>query len=466
MPETLLVVDDDEANCRLVKHIFTREGFDVLTATDGQMGMEVASRGGSDVVLLDLRMPGIAGLDVLAELKSRQPTIPVIMLTGSRDVADAVKAIKLGAVDYVTKPYERDELVAIVRRALETRALRLELQELRQRERNQPSDLLASQMGPSAEVKAIVEQVRLVAASNFTVLVLGETGTGKELVAHAIHNLSDRRRRSFVALDCGAIPEPLLESELFGHEKGAFTGAERRTQGQFRLAEGGTCFLDEVANLPGSLQAKLLRVLESRQVQAIGAERATPLDVRFVTATNDNLQLRVEQGMFRADLYFRLAQYTIVLPPLRQRPADIEYLAQRFAQEASVELRIPIDAILPDTLEVLRQHDWPGNVRELRNVVRQAVLQSGGLELRPEIVRAAIGKRTAAVAPVQRSRATQSLREIAANAAAAAELDAIQRTLRETRGNKSQAARLLSTDYKTLHVKMKQLGVRAHEFKE
>jgi DNA-binding NtrC family response regulator len=466
MPDTLLVIDDDEANCRLLKHIFVREGFEVLTARDGQTGLQMAGGGTTDVILLDLRMPGMGGLEVLSELRARQPATPVLMLTGSRDIADAVKAIKLGAMDYLTKPFERDELVAVVRRALETRALRLELQELRQRERNQPSDLLAAQMGPSAEVQTVIEQVRLVAASNFTVLILGETGTGKELVAQAIHNLSERRRKAFVALDCGAIPEPLLESELFGHEKGAFTGAERRAPGRFRLAEGGTCFLDEVANLPASLQAKLLRVLESRQVQPLGADKATAVDVRFITATNDNLQALVEKGAFRADLYFRLAQYTIVLPPLRQRQADIEYLARRFAQEASVELRVPIETILPETLDVLRSYDWPGNVRELRNVVRQAVLQSRGLELRPEIVRAAIGQRTAAAAPQPRGLPTQSLREIAANAAAAAEREAIRETLRATRGNKSQAARLLSTDYKTLHVKMKQHGVRAQDFRE
>jgi DNA-binding NtrC family response regulator len=466
MADTLLVIDDDEANCRLLKHIFAREGFEVLTARDGQTGLQLAADGRTDVILLDLRMPGMGGLEVLSELRARQPATPVLMLTGSRDVADAVKAIKLGAMDYLTKPFERDELVAVVRRALETRALRLELQELRQRERNQPSDLLAAQMGPSAEVQAVIEQVRLVAASNFTVLILGETGTGKELVAQAIHNLSERRRKAFVALDCGAIPEPLLESELFGHEKGAFTGAERRAPGRFRLAEGGTCFLDEVANLPASLQAKLLRVLESRQVQPLGADRATAVDVRFITATNDNLQALVEKGAFRADLYFRLAQYTIVLPPLRQRQADIEYLTRRFAQEASVELRVPIESIPLETLDVLRAYDWPGNVRELRNVVRQAVLQSRGLELRPEVVRAAIGQRTASAAPLPRGARGQSLREIAANAAAAAEREAIRETLRATGGNKSQAARLLNTDYKTLHVKMKQHGVRARDFRE
>jgi two-component system nitrogen regulation response regulator GlnG len=319
-------------------------------------------------------------------------------------------------------------------------------------------------MGPSAQVRDVVDQVATVAASRFTVLVLGETGTGKELVAQAIHKSSERRRGPFVALDCGAIPEALLESELFGHEKGSFTGADRKKQGRFQLAEGGSLFLDEVGNLPASLQAKLLRVLESQQVVSVGGARATALDVRFIAATNDDLPARVTNGRFRADLYFRLAQYTLELPPLRDRPGDIPYLAARFASEASIELRRPVREILPDAIELLQRQPWPGNVRELRNVVRQAVLKTRDLVIGKSAFRGILGKGSAGSTTPGHGSAGASLKEIATLAARQAEHDAICQTLRATQGNKSQAARALSTDYKTLHLKMKSLGIRARDY--
>ena len=465
MSEKLLVIDDDPAQCRLVKAIFDRQGFEVLAAHDGPAGLEMAATDQPDVVLLDLRMPGLDGFEVLERFKANMPSLPVIMLTGSQDVRDAVRAIQLGAFNYLNKPVNPAEIVVVVRRALETRALRLEVQELRRNAGHNASDGLAIQMGSSEQITHVIEQVGIVAATNFTVLVLGETGTGKELVGQAIHQMSDRRRRPFVALDCGAIPDPLLESELFGHEKGAFTGAERRTAGRFRVAEGGTCFLDEVGNLPMNLQAKLLRVLESGQVQPVGADRTRPMDVRFVSATNQDLQERVSQGMFRADLYFRLAQYAIRLPPLRERVEDIAYLTQRLLEETSIELRRPIQAIAPDALDLLRRHPWPGNVRELRNVVRQMVLQAKGLVIREDAVRRLLREVARAGPPASAEPATgQSLREVAVHAAGAAEHQVICDTLRATAGNKSQAAKTLKTNYKTLHLKMKQFGIRARDF--
>jgi len=275
--------------------------------------------------------------------------------------------------------------------------------------------------------------------------------------------LSERRAKPFIALDCGAIPELLLESELFGHEKGAFTGAERRKEGRFQLAEGGTLFLDEVGNLPLGLQAKLLRVLESRQVHSVGATKATPMDVRFVAATNHDLESRVTESRFRADLYFRLAQYTISLPALRERPTDIRHLAERFLQEASVELRRPVRHIPPDVMKMLERHDWSGNVRELRNVMRQAVLESKDLVLHRPLVQRLLGKGRPGPGAAS-SAAGKSLKEAADEAAREAERRAICETLRATRGNKSQAAKALKTDYKTLHVKMKILGIRARDF--
>jgi DNA-binding NtrC family response regulator len=466
MTGRVLVIDDDEGICRLMTRLFETEGLDVQAAHDGPSGLTAAANQPPDLVLLDIQLPGINGLEVLEELKARMPSVAVVMLTGSRDIKHAVRATQLGAFDYLTKPATRDEILIVVRRALETRALRLEVQALRRDVGQGMSQSLAAQMGPSPQVEQIVAHVGIVAASNFTVLVVGETGTGKELVAQAIHQLSDRRRRPFVALDCGAIPEALLESELFGHEKGAFTGAERRKEGRFRLAEGGTCFLDEVGNLPMNLQAKLLRVLESRQVQSVGADRPTPMNVRFVAATNDDLQRRVSQGLFRTDLYFRLAQYTVMLPPLRQRAGDIPYLTQRFVEEASIELRRPIQAIVPEALDLLQRHSWPGNVRELRNIVRRAVLQSTGLAIRPDTVRSLLGASDAEIPAAVGRRSDQALRDIAGDAATAAEREAVCETLRITAGNKSQAAKRLQTDYKTLHLKMKQMGIRARDFSE
>jgi two-component system response regulator HydG len=460
----VLVIDDDAGNRRLVKAIFDRQGFDVVVARDGRTGLDMAAAVQPDVVLLDLRMPGVDGFEVLEQFKTSRPGMPVVILTGSQDVKDAVRATQLGAFNYLTKPVNPDEILIVVRRALETRALRLEVQELRQHVGKGASDGLASHMGPSDQVARVIEQVGIVAASNFSALVSGETGTGKELVAQAIHQLSDRRRRPFVALDCGAIPEPLLESELFGHEKGAFTGAERRTEGRFRLADGGTCFLDEVGNLALNLQAKLLRVLESGEVQPVGADRTRPMDVRFVSATNHDLQERIGRGLFRPDLYFRLAQYTIRLPPLRERTADIAYLTERFLEEASIELRRPVQAIGPDSLELLRRHTWPGNVRELRNVVRQVVLQAKGLVIQAAAVRWALSEIEHAAPAGAEPPAGRSLREVAVDAAGAAEHRAICETLRATSGNKSMAAKALRTNYKTLHLKMKHLGIRAHDF--
>jgi DNA-binding NtrC family response regulator len=464
MSGKLLVIDDDAGNRRLVTAIFDRQGFEVLAARDGTSGIEMAQASQPDVVLLDLRMPGLDGFEVLEQFKASRPGMPVVILTGSQDVKDAVRATQLGAFNYLTKPVNPDEIVVVVRRALETRDLRREVQELRQHVDKGASDSLTSLMGSGDQIKHVIEQVGTVAASNFTALVSGETGTGKELVAHAIHQLSDRRRRPFVALDCGAIPEPLLESELFGHERGAFTGAERRTEGRFRLAEGGTCFLDEVGNLALNLQAKLLRVLESGEVQPVGADRTRPMDVRFVSATNHDLPERISRGLFRPDLYFRLAQYTIRLPPLRERADDIAYLTDRFLEEASIELRRPMQAIVPDARDLLRRYSWPGNVRQLRNVVRQLVLQAKGLVIQSAAVRWALDEAERAVPAPADSHSGRSLREVALDAAGAAEHQAICDTLRATSGNKSMAAKALKTNYKTLHLKMKHLGIRAHDF--
>ena len=465
MGGNLLVIDDDEPTCRLVRATFKADGVSTLIAHDGPAGLARVQADEPDVVLLDVRLPSASGLDVLEQLKRTNPSLPVVMLTASREIKTAVRATQLGAFDYLTKPIDHDEIVAVVRRALDARALHLEVEDLRTSVgKNEAADQLALEMGTSAAVRELLEQITTVARSNFSVLIVGETGTGKELVAQAIHRQSDRRRQPFIALDCGAIPETLLESELFGHERGAFTGAVHRRVGHFQLATGGTCFLDEIANLPLTLQAKLLRVLESREVRPVGAERPTTVDVRFIAASNEDLQPRAHDGHFRADLYFRLAQYTIALSPLRQRPEDIAHLAQRFLEEASIELRKPVRQFVPPAIEMLRRHDWPGNVRELRNVVRQAVLHSDALAIKPTDLRALLTSTPTPASGAITSTPMQSLKEIGAGAARTAERDAIGDALRTTKGNRSRAANLLQTDYKTLLRKIGQLGIRVRDF--
>ncbi len=462
MTVRVLVVDDDAASRRLLSAIMESEGIEVVEADDARSARDRIERVPVDVVVLDLHLPGADGLDLLAHLRGAVPEVPVVMLTADADVRTAVRAVRAGAFDYLTKPIDPAEVTVTVRRALETRALQSEVESLRRQlgEENP----LTSQMGSSEQVKTVAEQVRTVAKTDFSVLILGETGTGKELVAQSIHRQSARRSKPFIAVDCGAIPEALLESELFGHEKGAFTGADRRREGRFRIAEGGTLFLDEVGNLPLGLQSKLLRVLESRKLEAVGSTRPTSMNVRFLAATNDDLQAKAGAGNFRADLFFRLAQYTISLPPLRERPSDVAYLARRFLEEVSFELRRPTQEIAPEALALLERHHWPGNVRELRNVVRQAVLESSELTLQRTHVQKFLRGGDSSPRRGSGGLGTRSLRATAEAAAREAERQAICETLRETRGNKSRAARVLATDYKTLHLKMKALGIRARDF--
>jgi DNA-binding NtrC family response regulator len=450
-----------------MRAIFEAEDFEVEIAHEGKSGLAAIESRSPDVVACDLEMPGIGGLELLEQLGSqRLATLPVVMLTAHRDLKLAVRAMQLGAYHYLTKPIDTEEVVLVVKRALERQALHRQVIELRRHVERGP---LVEQMGTSAQISDVLDQVSAVTASDFTVLVLGETGTGKELVAQAVHRGSERAKQPFIAVDCGAIPENLLESELFGHEKGAFSGADRKKAGQFQLAEGGTVFLDEIGNMPLSLQAKLLRALESRQILPVGATRATAMDVRFVAATNIDLDRKVLAGEFRPDLFFRLAQYTIRLPALRERRADIPHLANRFLSEAAIELRRVVTTFAREALARLVDHAWPGNVRELRNVVRQAVLRSSGAEIELHHVEQLLGRNTpapvsmahvaaAATARIE-AHGERSLKEIAEQAAHEAERIAIQEALRTAGGNKTHAARALKTDFKTLHLKMKQLGI-------
>jgi two-component system nitrogen regulation response regulator GlnG len=405
-------------------------------------------------------MPGMSGLNVLPEIKRLDPEIPVIICTAHADLATAVQAMKLGAYDYLTKPFDMDLLALTVSRAVERGQLRLRIDELK---RQGSGSSLADCMGGGAAIGQVIQQVARVAESSFTVLVQGETGTGKELVARAIHQQSPRREAPFVTVDCGAIPETLVESELFGHERGAFTGAQAKREGYFQLARGGTLFLDEIGNIPLATQAKLLRVLEQREVLPLGGGRPVAVDGRIIAATNADLQQGVKAGRFRADLYYRVGEFTITLPPLRSRREDIAHLAQRFLDEVSMELRRPVRRVSDEAMAALLRHEWPGNVRELRNVIRKAALLATDVVTAEHLpaLGVAAGPPGGVAAPVDDE---LSLREVAGLAATRAERELIRQALEATKGNKSQAARMLRTDYTTLHAKMKRYGISARDF--
>ncbi len=457
----ILVVDDEAEIRSLLAAVLQNKGYEVVTAEDGAAALQAVPRERPAVILMDLSMPRMNGMDALPEIKRLDAEVPVIICTAHADLATAVRAMKLGAYDYLTKPFDVELLILTLERAVERHRLHSRIEELK---RQGQGSSLAERMGGSPAIAQVIQQVAQVAESNFTVLVQGETGTGKELVARGIHQQSPRRPAPFVAVDCGAIPETLVESELFGHERGAFTGAQARREGHFQLAKGGTLFLDEIGNVPLATQAKLLRALEQREVNPLGATRAVAVDARIIAATNSELEESVKAGRFRADLYYRLSEFTIALPPLRSRREDIMHLSQRFLDEVSMELRRPVRRIADEAMQVLLHHDWPGNVRELRNVVRKAALLATDVvtpEHIPALSASAPAPSRAAAEPLGED---LSLREVAELAAGQAEREVIRHALESTKGNKSQAARLLRTDYTTLHAKMKRYCISARDF--
>src|SRR5207253_2513678 len=434
-----------------------------------------------DAIVTDIKMPGMDGLALLAEIRTRWPETPTLMITGHGEHDLVVHALRGGAYDFIQKPIDRDYFAASLVRATQMRelsrrakeqqvALERHLNELeavveeRKRNLRETNKIVESPlrflMNPSGQMEKVVQQIKQVADSPLTVLVQGETGTGKELVARAIHELSDRREKPFVTVDCGAIPDTLIESELFGYEKGAFTGAHERKAGQFQLAEGGSLFLDEIVNLPFPTQTKLLRALQERQVQRLGGKQPVPVDVRIIAASNVPLEREVRAGRFRQDVFYRLNEFEITLPPLRERD-DILHLANEFLPEAAMELGRPCHKISEAAAQVLLRYHWPGNVRELRNVIRRAILIAKDV-IEPEHL-SVIPVDSPPTAALREELALDgcSLKETADAAAAHAEQHAIRRVLQVTSGNKSEAARLLRTDYKTLHVKMKQYGIDA-----
>jgi DNA-binding NtrC family response regulator len=455
---SILIVDDDEDLCLLLSLLMKQEGFSSRLAHSGEQAMDLAQNRLPDVLLLDVMMPGLNGMEVLRQVRNLDPDLPVILISAQADISGSVAAIKAGAFDYLAKPFDNRKVLRTLRRAL--------------RERDQKQQVMAGkisrcsalreQMGPSDAVTRIICEVLRVAKSNFTVIIQGETGSGKELVARAIHEQSIRSKAQFVPVDCGAIPETLIESELFGYQKGAFTGADHPKAGKFEAARGGTLFLDEIANLPLPSQAKLLRTLQDHAICRLGASTPTPIDVRLLVAANQDLQILVESDLMRRDLFFRLNEFTITVSPLRERKDDIPYLAKRFLDITNRELHKNVGKFTDAALEVLFSYNWPGNVRQLRAVIRRAVLLADDIitERHLDIKRAPVPG--LAFTPRVQGAPWQDLplKEIVRRSVISVEREILSQVLRYTHGNKAKAARLLQIDYKTIQTKVKQFGIK------
>jgi two-component system response regulator HydG len=440
----VLVVDDDAAIREALSRTLDRMGFTVLLAEDGQAGLDLVREGGVHILLADLMMPKLSGQELLKAAKAVAPDIEVILITGHGTVEDAVEAMKDGAYDFITKPFKRVQLERTIRRAAEKQAL--VLQNRRLQAQLESAHGLGRIVGASPAMLRLLELVRQVAPSTATVLIQGESGTGKELIADAIHQGSPRRDRPSIKVNCAALPETLLESELFGHERGAFTGAVAQKRGRFELADGGTLFMDEIGDLALPVQAKLLRVLQSGEFERVGGTRTLKVDVRLVAATNADLAARVREQRFREDLYYRLNVITVQLPPLRERREDIPLLAQHFLRKYAEKNGKAIAGFADETLDVLGSHSWPGNIRELENVIERAVILSRSSVLSPaDLPEALTGN-------------PQTTRQLVVSIGTPledVEDRLISETLRYTKGDKTLAARLLGVATRTIYRRMK-----------
>src|SRR4051812_2057365 len=448
----ILVVDDQEMMRDSLAGILARDHHDVVAAPHGPAALSRLSAGGRfDLLITDLRMPRMDGMQLLQEVKRILPDLPVVMMTAHGSIANAVEAMRQGAYDYIQKPFDGDAIKALVERALEHGRLVRENHALRC-----ASDMLVPRplIGNGNGMQEVRRKIELVARSSATVLIRGESGTGKEVVARAIHQASERRERPMLAVNCAALSENLLESELFGHEKGAFTGADRMQRGRFELADGGTLLLDEISEIAPSLQAKLLRVLQESTFERVGSGVSLQVDVRVIATTNRNLERAVADGKFREDLFYRLNVVPIDLPPLRRRPEDVPDLCRHFLHQVAKRDRSPFRHIDPEALRLLQRYDWPGNVRELQNIVERACV----LEVEPGVVRAATigpwlgGGEGAAVRP---SAGASAVEELAGKPLADIEKQVILSTLQQFKGHRAKTAVALGIGIRTLGMKLK-----------
>ena len=445
----ILIVDDDQPHRSMLRTVLRGWGYGVEEADDGTTAVALVRERAFDAVLTDVRMAHMDGITTLSQIRAWNPAIPVLIMTAWSSVESAVDALRLGAYDYLTKPLDFDVLRLSMERALDHTRLATENQELRRRLTNQESPIL----GRSQPVRELVEMVETVAPTEATVLITGESGTGKELVARAIQSASLRKDKPFVTINCAALAENLLESELFGHEKGAFTGADRRREGRFVQADKGTLFLDEIGEMPLSLQAKLLRVLQQGEVQRVGSDEPLTVDVRVIAATNRVLADEVAAGRFREDLFYRLNVIGLEVPPLRARQEDIPLLAAAFLERHAAANRKSLKGFTPQAMDAMLRYSWPGNVRELENAVERAVILTTTDYVTERALPLTVQNAPPAAEDDLSALGSMSLEDV--------EKKAIEATLRETEDNKSEAARRLGITRATLHSKLKKYGLES-----
>lgn len=442
MPERILVADDERSIRESLKAFLEGEGFSTLMAEDGLEASAMLAREGADLVICDLKMPRMGGMELLKALKEKDPEVPIIIMTGYGTMESAIEAIKGGAFDFITKPFKLDRLLIIIQNALEKGRLFEENRYLRRELEERYS--FANIIGKSPKMQEVFRLIEQVAETDSTILIQGKSGTGKELVARAIHYHSPRKGRPFVSVNCGGLAESLLESELFGHLKGAFTGAITSRRGLLQEAQGGTLFLDEIGDMPPSMQVKLLRALQEGEIRPVGGTHIIKVDVRFISATNKEIAKAVEEGRFREDLYYRLNVITLTIPDLSERKEDIPFLAAHFLQKYGSASKKEISGISPEAMALLMDYSWPGNVRELENCIERAAVLAKGKEILPVDLPGSLqggqGDRSLQV------RIPLTLEEL--------EREAIHKTLRYTKGNKALAAKLLGISERTLYRKL------------
>jgi two-component system, NtrC family, response regulator HydG len=450
----ILVVDDDIGHLTMLQTLITSWGYRVETLMDGEAAVQRVESGPVDLILMDVRMAAMSGIEALKRIKAYNPAIPIIIMTAYSSVSSAVEALKAGAYDYLIKPLDFDALKIGVERAHEHAGLKAENRQLKARlgKGFQAENLI----GTSPAMKSMTDMLAMIAPSDATVLVTGESGTGKELIARSIHNNSPRRDKPLVVVNCAAITETLLESELFGHERGAFTGADRRRDGRFQQAHGGTLFLDEIGETSAAMQVKLLRAIQEREIQRVGGQETFHVDVRIIAATNRDLESQVRAGAFREDLFYRLNVVALEVPPLRRRREDIPLLAHHFLSQFAEKNRKTIKGFSPQAMDMLIRYEWPGNVRELENAAERAVILMTGEYITEKhlplsiVQHAGAAQETSILSTSGADEEPRSLDEI--------EREVILTTLSAMGGNKSEAARRLGITRKTLHNKLKQYG--------
>ena len=445
MKFTILVIDDEKNIREGLSMALEDEGYEVITAEDGKKGLEKALYDAVDLIINDLRMPLISGEEILKKVVTELPSIPVIVLTGHGTVELAVEAMRIGAYDFLTKPLDLDRLFRLVKRALENRALLLQKKELE--ERLEKNTSIENIIGNSSAIRKIFEEIKKVAPTKATVLITGESGVGKELVANAIHNFSQRKSKPFVKVHCAALAETLLESELFGHEKGAFTGAIERKRGRFELSNKGSIFLDEIGEINQNIQIKLLRVLQEKQIERVGSSDPIDVDTRVIAATNKNLEKEMKEGRFREDLYYRLNVVHIFIPPLRERREDIPLLVDAFVKEFSNENGKEISSIEPKARSAIYNYDWPGNIRQLRNCIESAVVMTSDNILHFEDL------------PFKEKTENELIKIPVGSTMKEAEREIIIRTLGHENNNKKRVADILGIGRKTLYRKLKEYNI-------